>query len=432
MEKRTRALLVGVHIDGVYYFNQSMKELGKLAEACNMEVVGTVTQNMLQVNRALYLGTGKVNEVKQDAKTHNAEVVIFNNELTPSQLRNLEEELDLPILDRTSLILQIFAIRARTKEAKLQVEVAKLGYMLPRLVGLHESLGRQGGSAGTANKGSGEKKLELDRRKIEAKLNELKKELEQLSEQRDIQRRKRKESEIPQVALVGYTNAGKSTLLNALVDIYQEKESKKVFEENMLFATLDTSIRNIELEDNKKFLISDTVGFVSDLPHSLVKAFRSTLEEIKEADLLLHVVDYSNIEHERHIEVTNQVLKELGVEQIPVIYVYNKADKVESKLPIIEDNKIYMSASNKIGLEELIDMIKASIFGDYKKCKLMIPYSRADILAQLNELATVEGIDYVEQGNLVLAEIREKDYHKFSEFDLNDKITEEDISDIYE
>ena len=432
MEEKTKVLLVGVHVDGVYYFNQSMKELGKLAEACNMEVVGTVIQNMMQVNRALYLGTGKVKEVKQEAEAYNAEVVIFNNELSPSQLRNLESELDLPILDRTALILQIFAIRARTKEAKLQVEVAKLGYMLPRLVGLHESLGRQGGSAGTANKGSGEKKLELDRRKIEAKLNELKKELEDLKEQREIQRRKRKESDVPQVALVGYTNAGKSTLLNALVDVYQEKNEKKVLEEDMLFATLETSIRNIVLEDNKSFLISDTVGFVSDLPHSLVKAFRSTLEEIKEADLLLHVVDYSDIEHERHMDVTTQVLKDLGAENIPVIYVYNKADKVESNLPIIDENKIYMSASNKIGLEELIEMIKDNVFSDYIKCRLMIPYAKADVLALLNEVATIEGVDYIEQGNLVLAEIRKRDYYNFKQYDLKEeeKVTEEDLADL--
>ncbi|MEG0073320.1 MAG: GTPase HflX [Clostridia bacterium] len=416
MEEKIKALLVGVKVDGRLYFEQSMEELANLAEACNMEIVGKITQNLEQINRAIYIGTGKIDEVKHAVTMYEADVVIFNNELSSTQFRNLEKDLDSPILDRTALILQIFADRAKTREAKLQVEVARLQYMMPRLVGLHESLGRQGGSAGSANKGSGETRLELDKRRIEAKLTELNKELELLTNERETQRKKRKNSQLPSVALVGYTNAGKSTLLNALVEKYKNDETKKVFEKDMLFATLETSVRNINLDDNKSFLLSDTVGFVSELPHNLVKAFRSTLEEIKQADLLLHVIDFSDPNHEQHIEVTNDTLKDLGAEDIPVIYVYNKADLKLLVLPQIEDNRIYMSAGKREGIDELISMISKEIFSDYIKCRMLIPYDKGNITSYLNEVATITGTDYLEEGTLISLELKEADYKKYIEY----------------
>ena len=224
-----------------------------------------------------------------------AEEIVFDNALSPSQIRNLGDELELPILDRTNLILDIFAIRAKTREAKLQVETARLQYMLPRLVGMRENLSRQGGTGGSmSNKGAGETKLELDRRKIEHRISELKKELTEVAGNRRTMRKKREESRTPQVALVGYTNAGKSTILNKLVERYGEGREKTVLEKDMLFATLDTSVRSIRTEDNRPFFLTDTVGFIHKLPHGLVKSFHSTLEEIRYADLLVHVVDFSD------------------------------------------------------------------------------------------------------------------------------------------
>lgn len=275
------------------------------------------------------MGSGKIDELKNLVEENNADIVIFNNELSASQVKNIEEEINCNVIDRTALILDIFANRAKTRESKLQVEVAKLQYELPRLVGSNEDLGRQSGGVGTKNRGAGETKLELDRRRIEDKIANLNKELEVLKNQREVQKSKRKKSNIPNVALVGYTNAGKSSVMNALVEKFINDEDKKVFEKNMLFATLETYVRNIKLDNNKSFLLSDTVGFVGDLPHSLVKAFRSTLEEVCDADLLLHVIDISNPNYENHINVTNETLNQIGADNIPVIYVYNKVDLME-------------------------------------------------------------------------------------------------------
>lgn len=417
MEEIEKALLVAVNVNNQKYFLNSVEELRNLTYACNMDVLDVVVQNLENVNNATYIGTGKVKEIKEQAKYLKADLIIFNNELSPSQLRNLQKDLSLPILDRTGLILQIFSKRAQTKEAKLQVEVAKLQYMLPRLVGLHSSLGRQGSGAGLSNKGSGEKKLELDRRRIEDKITELNKELKNIESERDVQRKQRKKKGIPLVSLAGYTNAGKSTLMNALVDIYKNDESKKVEEKNMLFATLDTSVRNITLPDKKEFLLSDTVGFISELPHSLVKAFRSTLEEIKQADLILEVVDFADENYKQHIEVTNKTLKELGADKIPLVYVYNKSDLVLEKLPKIEENAIYMSASNKIGIEELINIIKSRIFSNFIKTKLLIPYNRSDIVAYFNSNSNVVRTEYINEGTLLFVECKIEDYNRYKEFE---------------
>lgn len=413
-----RAILVAANINSQKYFIESLDELEELTIACNIKPIGKMIQNLDQVNNSLYIGTGKLEEVKQKVIDTEADLVIFNNELTPSQLRNLQKTLQVPILDRTSLILQIFEKRAKTKEAKMQVEIAKLKYMLPRLIGLHDSLGRQGGGSGLSNKGSGEKKLELDRRKIEDKIVELNKELKHIVNEREVQRKQRKKSEIPLVALAGYTNAGKSTLLNVMVDIFKSDETKKVEEKDMLFATLETSVRNITLEDNKSFLLSDTVGFISQLPHDLVKAFRSTLEEIKQADLILHVIDYSNMDYTRQIEVTNETLKQLGAGDIPVIYVYNKSDIVLNKIPVVEENKIYMSAKDKIGIDELLTLIKKQIFKDYIYVKFLIPYDKGNIVSYFNEVSTIKNTEYLENGTLIEVECKQSDYNKYKEYEF--------------
>lgn len=275
-----KVLLVGVDTGEEEDFEGSMKELENLAEACMMRVVGIITQKMEQINKALYIGSGKVAEVKQFADETEAELIVFDNSLSPSQLRNLQNELDREVLDRTSLILDIFSKRARTREAKLQVETAKLQYMLPRLVGLHEALSRQGGGGkqsgaggSFSNKGTGEKKIELDRRKIEHRIAMLRKELEEVAKERENQKKQRRKSELPRVSLVGYTNAGKSTLMNQMVEYYIKDEEKKVFEKDMLFATLETSVRLIEPENKRPFFLSDTVGFIHKLPHGLIQAF---------------------------------------------------------------------------------------------------------------------------------------------------------------
>ena len=362
-EPREQALLLGVKLRDGEDFERSMEELWNLAEACGMQVTGQITQNMERPHSALYMGKGKLLEVKKFLEQHPVDVVIFDRQLSPSQLRNLEQLLDCAILDRTSLILEIFAVRARTREARLQVESARLQYILPRLTGMHKALSRQGGGSGLSNKGAGEKKLELDRRRIEKRMSELRRELEQVSKEREIQRNRRQGSGIPRVALVGYTNAGKSTLMNSMLDKYSRDPSKRVMEKNMLFATLDTTVRRIHTGPQKEFLLSDTVGFIHQLPTGLIKAFRSTLEEAREADLLLHVLDYSDEACRQQREVTEETLKELGAGDIPVIYVYNKSDlRIQEDgskmtLPRTQENRIYLSAKTGEGIQELVDMI---------------------------------------------------------------------------
>ena len=416
MEEKERALLVGVNINDDEYFFKEVNELRELAKACNMEPVELVVQNLSSINSAFYVGVGKLDEIKDKIKELDIDIVIFNNELTPSQLKNIEQKLDIAVLDKTALILEIFNIRAKTKEAKLQVEVARLKYMLPRLVGLHKALGRQGGGSGVSNKGSGEKKIELDRRIIEARISKLNKELEQISKTRETQSKQREKSSIPLVSMVGYTNAGKSTLLNDFVELSGEDEDKKVFEEDMLFATLETSVRKIKLKDNKEFLLSDTVGFIKSLPHELIKAFRSTLEEVKHADLLLHVIDFSDDDYEENIRVTENTLKIIGAQDIPVIYVYNKSELKKEKFPVVSDNSIYISAKNKIGIYELLELINKSIFKGYKRCCMLIPYDKGNILSFFNEMYNIKNTDYLEEGTKIEFDCSLKDYDKYKEY----------------
>ncbi|HDR7912483.1 TPA: GTPase HflX [Bacillus thuringiensis] len=411
-----RAVLVGVNLGNEDDFAYSMEELTNLAEACDVEVIGQVTQNLQRVNPSHYIGKGKIEEVAAYVNEVDANMVIFNDELSPSQIRNLEADLDCKVIDRTILILDIFAQRAKTKEAQLQVEVAHLQYMMPRLIGLRESLGRQSGGVGTKNKGVGEKKLELDRRKIEEQISVLNKDLEALVAQRQTQRKQRKKNEVPVVALVGYTNAGKSTAMNAMLEIYNGTEEKQVFEKDMLFATLETSVRNIDLPDNKSFLLTDTVGFVSKLPHHLVKAFRSTLEEVAEADLLIHVVDYANPNYEQLIDITNETLKKIGVENIPTIYAYNKSDMVDVEIPKVQEDRVYLSAKKHVGIEELVEMIRSHIYKEYTKCEMLIPYDQGQVVSYFNNHAHVLSTSYENEGTKLEVECKTSDYEKYKRF----------------
>ena len=419
-----RALIVGVNINTDRKngsFQLAMDEMMSLVKACNMEPVGRMEQNMEYANTSTYIGAGKVEEVYDTVRALEADIVVFDNGLSPIQLRNLQRELDCPVMDRTTLILEIFSTRARTREAKLQVEVARLQYMLPRLVGLHDALSRQGGASGAmSSKGAGEKKLELDRRRLEQRLTSMKRELDSIAGERETQRKKRAESGIPRVALVGYTNAGKSTIMNSLLSAYADNEEKKVFEEDMLFATLDTTVRRIAPPDRNAFLLSDTVGFISNLPHSLVKAFRSTLEEVKEADLLLQVVDYSDENYMEHVKVTEDTLKELGAERIPMIYVFNKADLCGmGEFATIQGNdKLYMSAKSSNGIEALLTMITGKLSGGYRECELVIPYKRGDIVSYLNENAVVHEMDYRENGVYMKANMSLIDAGRYDTFIL--------------
>lgn len=409
-----RAILVGVDLNNDKNFDYSVEELKNLAEACYVQVVGVLTQKLERVNPACYIGTGKVDEVALLVEQNDANLVIFNDELSPSQIRNLEHGLQCKVIDRTILILDIFASRAKTREAQLQVEVAQLKYMMPRLIGLNASLSRQAGGIGS--KGPGEKKLELDRRRIEEQVHKLNKELDSLVLARQNQRKLRKRNSTPVVALVGYTNAGKSTTMNALLTVSNAQSEKSVFEKNMLFATLETSTRHIQLPDNKQFLLTDTVGFVSKLPHQLVKAFRSTLEEVTEADLLLHVVDLSHPEFQTQIEITNKVLDELGVKETPMVYVYNKADLVEDEFTPSTKEAVRISAKNLTNIDTLIDCIKSHIFQHYVKASFLIPYDRGNLVSYLNEHANVFDTEYLENGTLITVECSEHDAHRLAEY----------------
>lgn len=411
---RKRGIIVGININNKNNFEESIIELKNLCIACDIEIVGEMEQNLKKINPTFYMGSGKIEELQDLIEKTNAEIIVFNNELSASQIKNIEEEVKCNVIDRTALILDIFANRAKTREAKLQVEVARLQYELPRLIGANENLGRQSGGVGTKNRGAGETKLELDRRRIEDRIASLNKELEILKYQRNTQKNKRKKSNIPNVALVGYTNAGKSSVMNVLVENFINKEDKKVFEKNMLFATLETYVRNIKLHNNKSFLLYDTVGFVGDLPHNLVKAFRSTLEEVCDADLLVHIIDISNPNYKNQIDVTNETLSQIGADNIPMIYVYNKIDLID--LDKLDNNKILISAKRDIGIDRLIESICEKVFEDYIRFKLKIPYSEGKMISNIMENATILDSEYIEDGVIFNIEFSEKEYVKYKQY----------------
>ena len=311
--------------------------------------------------------------------------------------------------------MDIFAARADSREGKLQVELAQLKYRMPRLTGFGKSLSRLGGGIGT--RGPGEKKLETDRRHIERRMEDIKSELSQLVKTRSVQRSKREKSGIPVVALVGYTNSGKSALMNRLLSVV-DKSEKAVTEKDMLFATLDTQQRSVKLDTNHEFILIDTVGFVSKLPHSLVEAFKATLEEVLYADLLLHVVDASYEENDFHIAVTNKVLGEIGADVKEKVMVFNKIDLVpDFQAPVTNLENLFVSAKENINIDQLIDKIKEKIFADKVCAKLMIPYTRGDLSSYLCEKALVKSMEYLEEGTFFDVELNQEDYQRLKEYD---------------
>ena len=415
-EDEYRAVLVGLQKEEDISY--SMEELKGLAEAAGAEVLGQMVQNLERPNTATLIGKGKVEELAEIVKNMDADTVIFNDELTGMQLRNLEDAVGVRIIDRTILILDIFADRASSKEGKLQVELAQLQYRLPRLTGFGKSLSRLGGGIGT--RGPGEKKLETDRRHIEKRMYDIKSELAQIKNTRGVQRARREKNEIPVVALVGYTNSGKSALMNRLMTL-TEKEEKTVFEKDMLFATLDTQQRSVTLDTNHRFILVDTVGFVSRLPHSLVNAFKATLEEVAYADLLIHVVDASYENHDFHIEVTNKVLEEIGAGDKEKIIAFNKIDLLEeqsSVIPVAGAENVFISAKYDWNIDRLIELIKNKIFSDMVRVQMVIPYTRGDISSYLCERARVLAVEYKENGTWFDAELKAADYQRLKEYEV--------------
>ncbi len=398
-------------------FSHSLDELAELAAACGMKVAGTVTQRLPAPDQALYVREGKADEIRQLAEETGAERVIFNDTLSPSQLRNLQRTLNLPAADRTQLILEIFERRARTREAKLQVELAKLGYLKPRLVGLWETQNRQGGASGAmSSKGEGETQLEIDRRTIDHRLTELRRELKQVARERETRKKKRQESRLPLVSLVGYTNAGKSTILNEMLKRWspdKTADKRQVFEADMLFATLDTTVRKIEPERGRAFLLSDTVGFIHRLPIGLVEAFHSTLEEAKDADLLIQVVDSSDAHCLDHVQVTMDTIKELGAGHIPMITVFNKADLAASPLGYprrgmreesvdgVRNENVYVSAKDPASIDFLTGVILDKLEAGFVEQVYTVPYGRGDVLSFLMENGTADILQYREDGTVV-------------------------------
>ena len=345
------------------------------------------------------------------AEATQSTMVIFDNELSPGNIRALEEIIGVTVIDRSALILDIFAQRAKTKEGRLQVELAQYKYLLPRLSGMGASLSRQGGGIGT--RGPGETKLESDRRHIRERITRLEEELEQVRKVRAVQRERRMKNSIPVVAIVGYTNAGKSTLLNQLTNA-------GIPANNRLFDTLDTTSRQLTVSDNLDVILSDTVGFISKLPHALVKAFHSTLEEAKEADLLLQIIDYSDEHYREYMKVTEDTLRELGADTIPMIYVFNKADKCGmGKFAMVQgEDKIFMSAKSMDGIDTLLTLIEGKLAGGYRDCELLIPYTRGDIVSYLNDNAVVYQCDYREDGVYMHANLQVSDAGRYEKFIL--------------
>ena len=405
IEITRRAIVVGVNTGDNILFNYQLSEIHNLCEGLNIEVVSDLVQNLVSVNNATYIGKGKLEELVLASSELHVDLIVFNDELSPAQLKNITDIVDVEVMDRTMLILKIFELRAKTKEAALQVEIANLNYTLPRLAGKYNNLSRTGGGASGglgARRGSGETKLELDRRAISLRINKAKEELASITSVRKTNRKMRQSNNIKTVAFVGYTNAGKSSTINKLLELYGMID-KSVFVKDMLFATLETSTRNIKLPNNNEFLITDTVGFVSKLPHHLVESFKSTLEEITEADFIIHVVDASSPFLELQIQTTMEVLDSLGVENIPMLYAFNKIDKVTNIefLPNSYQPSINISSIDNTGYDLLIKAIEEALFNDLKIIKILLPYNKGDLYSILKDNAEVISTEYTNDGMLI-------------------------------
>lgn len=400
-EKRERVILVAVDLEDGTDVAYSLSELSELSETAGAVTVGQMIQKRDAVHPGTYIGKGKIEELQFLIQQEQADAIVCDDELSPAQITNLQEELQVKVIDRTVMILDIFAAHARTSEGKLQVELAQLRYRASRLAGLGKSLSRLGGGIGT--RGPGEKKLEMDRRLIKERISILNRQLKEVVQNRDTQRHKRNQNRMPTVAIVGYTNAGKSTLLNTLT-------KAAVLEEDKLFATLDPTTRALELEDGQKLLFTDTVGFISKLPHQLIRAFRSTLEEAKYADLILHVVDASNPNCDLQMEVVYDTLQELGIGDKKVVTAFNKIDRLEPGDESVRkdpksDAVVSISAKQAVGLEDLLQKVEELLNEGMVRIEKLIPYEEAGRIQMIREYGKLEQEEYREDGIFVKASV---------------------------
>ena len=412
-----RAILIGMEWgrnDSLWTVDDSLEELKQLADTAGATVIKKFIQKRPKPDPAFFIGRGKVQELALYAQQENIDLCIFDDELSPAQQRNIESVMGIRILDRTALILDIFAQRARTNEGKLQVELAQLQYTLPRIMGKGLMLSRLGGGIGT--RGPGETKLEVDRRRIRDRIAFIKDQIEKVKAVRSLHRSKRKKNNVFEVSLVGYTNAGKSTLLNTLTN-------SDIYAKDQLFATLDPTTRQLTLPNKQEIIITDTVGFIQRLPHQLIAAFRSTLEVVTEADLLVHVIDVSHELYKEQAAAVHEVLKEIGAETKPVITVYNKIDKLppDSKLADrleLEEDTVCISAAKKLNLETLQQMIESHLKSKAVEVTLCIPYSETAKAAQLHETANVLEQEYTENGAVMKVILPVEDLEAYNEYIL--------------
>lgn len=415
-KKIEKVIIVGTDL-GAYpnSLETSMKELSDLVYADGAEVIGQMTQNLEKFNPKYLVGQGKVQEIKQMAENMEADAIVFNDELSGIQVRNLEDKIKKKVIDRTNLILDIFALRATTYEGKLQVELAQLEYQLPRLLGI-KGWSRTGGGIGT--RGPGEQIIETDRRRLLREIDKIKEKLKKAKKTRNTIRTRRVNSKLPTVSLVGYTNAGKSTILNRI----KENDSKEVFVEDMLFATLDPSARRARLLSGREFIITDTVGFVSKLPTKLIEAFKSTLEEIKYSDLIVHVIDASSSDLEIAYNTTMNILTEIGIKDTKILTVFNKTDKIDLKntpFPMeIKTDKIYISAKNDKNMNELLEAIERNLPEEYIDVVLQFPYDDTDILYNLVERFGAKPL-YKDEGIEIEVSLDKDEYHKLKRYAID-------------
>ncbi|MCU6762570.1 GTP-binding protein HflX [uncultured Roseburia sp.] len=394
---KERVILVGVSEQEQDDTKDSLEELAQLAKTAGAQVAGTVIQNLSRIHPGTYVGSGKLEEIRELLWELDATGIVCDDELTPAQIKNMEQVLDTKIMDRTLLILDIFADRARTSEGKIQVELAQLKYRLSRLAGLGRSLSRLGGGIGT--RGPGEKKLEMDRRLINHRVAQLNRELKDIVKHREVTRSQRTKNGIKTAAVVGYTNAGKSTLLNFLTDA-------DVYEEDQLFATLDPTTRLLELPDKQKLLLTDTVGFIRKLPHHLVEAFKSTLEEAKYADFILHVVDASNPQWDKQMHIVYETLRELGVENKKIITLFNKCDRLETEdnyRDFKADITLHISARTGMGTWRLKEILQDVLREDKVLIEQLVPYSQAALIGKIRQYGELLQEDYRENGIFIQA-----------------------------
>ena len=415
IESAERAILCGVHTGTVDTLSdttdETIAELERLADTAGAETVGYMIQNKSQIEKSTYIGEGKIEELKNACSELCANLVIFDDELSPVQIRNLEDKLSIRVIDRSMLILDIFARHAVTGEGKIQVELAQLKYLLPRLTGMGSKMSRLGGGVGT--RGPGETKLETDRRHIHRRITHLKEELEDVKKHRELLRARRKKENRYMVAIVGYTNAGKSTILNRLT-------GADVLAQDKLFATLDPTIRGLTLSDKREIMLVDTVGFIRKLPHHLIEAFKSTLEEAVYADLLMVVADGADTEVDMHMTIVSKLLSDIGAGEKPKLVVFNKSDLIpdDKNLTVLSNGApfVEISAKEGTGIDKLLLSLEDLVPGKKRKTSLLIPYSAGQILSQIHETQTVIDESYEACGTLVNALLDAVSYSKYREY----------------